>query len=236
MLTFYPVPIFPLSPNNLLYSWRSICKQSFVLNNLGSHSQVFHKMSKSQLIYYIHGFNSSPQSKKANILKEYFAAKGMAERYRVPALPYAFNEAIDLLEEEFKHCEADDVVLIGSSLGGFYSTYFAERYGFKAALINPAVDAHILLASLIGENENIYTGEKYTLTQTHIDALAAVNVSEIIKKELFLVLVQTEDETLDYRKAVHLYDGCHLDVEEGGSHSYENFEQRIPQILEFLCN
>lgn len=191
-------------------------------------------MSSTPWIYYLHGFNSSPQSTKAGILRDHLSAEGLIDFYRVPHLPYAFDQAIELLESEFQGKSEDEVVLIGSSLGGFYSTYLTERFGFKSALINPAVEAPQLLATLIGENENIYTGEKYILTQAHIDALAKVDCQQIAKPDRYFVLLQTADETLDYRKAERLYQSCKLDIEEGGSHSFEDFSDKLQDIFNFL--
>lgn len=185
-------------------------------------------------IYYIHGFNSSPQSFKAIVLGQIFKDRGMEAYYRVPDLPVQFGAAIRLLEEQIERDLPHPICLIGSSLGGFYATYLAEKYDLKAALINPAVDAHLLLRQAVGENKNYHTGETYQLSDKDVDELTPLEVNPINKKDNFLMLAQTGDETLDYRKAVKLYDGCKQIVQQGGSHGFDDFELMVPEIFHFF--
>ncbi len=81
-------------------------------------------------ILYIHGFNSSPLSKKARQLEAVMQALGLAERLRVPALHHHPRQAIAQLEAAI--AELGTPLLVGSSLGGYYATYLAERHGLKA--------------------------------------------------------------------------------------------------------
>src|SRR5207237_568250 len=69
----------------------------------------------------------------------------------------------------------DDAALtfVGSSLGGFYATHLAERYGAKAALINPTTRPFDDLKPYLGAQHNPQTGEDYELTPGHFDELAA---------------------------------------------------------------
>jgi hypothetical protein len=46
-------------------------------------------------------------------------------------------------------------------------------------------------------------------------------------------MLQTGDETLDYRLAIEKYDGCPSIIEKGGNHSFVNFESHIDRILDF---
>ena len=67
--------------------------------------------------------------------------------------------------------------LVGSSLGGYYSTWLAERYGVRAVLVNPAITPHEGLRAYLGPQKNLYTGEPYELTQAHLDEMAALFVA-----------------------------------------------------------
>ena len=97
------------------------------------------------MIVYLHGFNSSPASGKATQLGEHMARIGRLADYFCPALPNSPREAIALVEAELEQRRPESVTLVGSSLGGFYATYLAEKHGWKAVLVNPAVHAHQLL-------------------------------------------------------------------------------------------
>ena len=48
------------------------------------------------------------------------------------------------------------------------------------------------------------------------------------------MLLQTGDETLDYRQAVEHYAGADVYIEEGGDHSFVNYEAHLDGIMAFL--
>jgi uncharacterized protein len=186
-----------------------------------------------QRIFYLHGFNSSPDSLKARLFVDYCHSRGITD-VSVPSLPYDPSRAMSLLETAVGLYAAEIALLVGSSLGGYYATYLAERYGLKAALINPAVaPADSLQKDFVGRHKNIYTGEEYEFTRGHVDFLRTLNVEKIRKPANYLLCVQKGDEILDYRLAVNLYAGSEQQVDDGGNHSFENFEAVLPRILQF---
>ena len=63
------------------------------------------------------------------------------------------------------------LAFVGSSLGGFYATWLAERYDAKAVMINPSVRPFTDLERYLGPQRNLYTGEAYELTR---DALCGI--------------------------------------------------------------
>ncbi|MDP6969405.1 MAG: YqiA/YcfP family alpha/beta fold hydrolase [Gammaproteobacteria bacterium] len=185
-------------------------------------------------IVYLHGFNSSPLSTKA---QQFVAA--MAQDYPqvqvyVPHLStwpaQAMQEVVSMVQEL-----DGDVAFVGSSLGGFYATWLAHKFATKAVLINPAVRPDLLLQDMLGPQSSYHTDDgEYDLTVTHLDQLANLLVDPLTDADKLLVLLQTADETLDYREAANWYAASHLDIEQGGSHAYDNFPQRIPQIMLFV--
>ncbi|MCC6076430.1 YqiA/YcfP family alpha/beta fold hydrolase [Pseudomonas sp. GCM10022188] len=182
-------------------------------------------------LIYMHGFNSSPASLKARELVAACECRGLAERLRVPTLHHDPRQAIAQLEREI--AEADCPVLVGSSLGGYYATYLAERHGLKALLINPAVRVERYFAGYLGPQRNYYSGESWELTAAHVAALAALEVPPPRDPQRFLVWLQTGDETLDYRDAADYYRHCTLDIQPDGDHGYQGFAARIPELLAF---
>ena len=123
--------------------------------------------------------------------------------------------------------------MAGSSLGGFYATALAEHYGCRAVLINPAVRPHLLLQKYIGENVNYYTDEHWQFDASHVEQLRQLDVAHISQPQRYLLMLQTGDETLDYRDAEAKYAGCPAIMEQGGDHSFAGFERHIPRMLEF---
>ena len=134
--------------------------------------------------------------------------------------------------------EANDqnVVLIGSSLGGFYAMYIAEYYGVPAALVNPATGPFDRWQAYIGEHKNFYSEALITVTSEHVSELESLDVLNLSQPENFLLLVEEGDETLDYRKAVSKYAQSSQIVHTGGNHSYENYAADLPTIFSFLLS
>jgi len=185
------------------------------------------------MIVYLHGFNSSPASGKARQLGEHLASIGRQADYYCPALPNSPREAIALVETELEQRRPESVTLVGSSLGGFYATHLAEKNGWKAVLVNPAVHANLLLRNALGPQTNWHSGEKWVFTEAHLNELAALDVERITLPKRYLLLVQTGDEVLDYRDAVAYYAGATQIIDDGGDHGFAGFERYFQTILDF---
>jgi predicted esterase YcpF (UPF0227 family) len=185
------------------------------------------------MIIYIHGFNSSSASVKARLLGEHLRLFGHANKFLAPDLPHQPRLAMEKLEFELRRHDARTITLVGSSLGGHYATWLAEKHDLRAVLINPAVNPHLLLAPAIGPQKNLYTGEKYQFTPQHLAELESYNIVTITCPDRYLLLVQSGDEVLDYRDAVQKYRCAQQVVIDGGDHGFRNFSDLIPRILEF---
>lgn len=184
------------------------------------------------MIVYLHGFNSSPYSGKAMQLGDHMLGLGRGDDYYCPALSNSPREAIAQVEKRLEN-HTGPVTLVGSSLGGFYATYLAEKHRWKAVLVNPAVHVHTLLRQALGPQTNWHTGEQWILTEDHLSELAAMDMARITSPERYLLMVQTGDEVLDYRDAVEYYAGARHIIETGGDHSFMGFERHLSTILDF---
>ncbi len=184
------------------------------------------------MIVYLHGFNSSPQSHKARHFAAWLKGRGLANQFACPALPHFPDDAIRVAEAAMGDQGAEHVTFVGSSLGGFYATYLAEKHGARAVLINPAIDPHIGLRAYLGRQRNLYSGVEYELTEWHLSAWAAQFI-ETLHMERYWLLVETGDEVLDYQKAVERYRGARQCVIEGGDHALQSFPEYLSEIVEF---
>ena len=193
-------------------------------------------MLPSSALIYIHGFSSSPASWKASLMKTAIA-KLPLHQIEIPQLPLSPKVAIEqleqLVERTLAELENQHLTLIGSSLGGYYAIYLAHKYGLKAILINPAVQPYIDLEKYLGKNTNTHTGETFTFTQEHVEELKRYDIETIQRPERFLLMVQTADEVLDYHHAVDKFPHSTQIVQAGGSHGFDEFDQMIPQVLDF---
>ncbi len=194
-------------------------------------------MSKN--ILYIHGFNSSPQSLKAEQTKTFLAKNYPEVVFHCPQLATSPQAVIAQLEGIIQQAEDNSTwSFVGSSLGGYFASYLAEKYQRLAVLINPAIKPFELLEDYMGQQENPYTGIVYHVTKAHISELKAIEPSapklDSKQKNNTLVMVQTGDEVLDYQQAVEKYQHCRLIVEQGGDHSFIGFAEKLPTIADFL--
>lgn len=185
----------------------------------------------SKLVVYLHGFASSSQSEKALLTADYFARELPQHLLLVPDLPYTPADAMAYLQALLQGRRPD--ALIGSSLGGFLATVLAEQYQCHAALINPAVRPHLLLAKHLGRYYHPVRQQHYDVTEDHLPLLAQLAPAKPKNPALYQVLLQSGDEVLNYRDAVDFYQHCQLDVQEGGDHSYQGYANRLPDIVKF---
>jgi len=185
------------------------------------------------MLLYIHGFNSSPASHKARLLKQRLESIGRGSEFTCPALPDRPAHAMAGLEEQLSRMQPAEVTLVGSSLGGYYATYLAEKIGVRAVLVNPAVEPYLGLQAYLGRQKNIYTGATYELTQRHLEELLVFDVDRPTRLSRYYLMVTTGDEVLDYRKAVRKYAGAKQLVVQGSDHGFRDFGDYLDGVLEF---
>jgi predicted esterase YcpF (UPF0227 family) len=186
-------------------------------------------------VLFIHGFNSSPLSEKAQLTKSYLAEHLPEVKFYCPQVATTPKAAIEQLEQYLtvNKSTPETWALIGSSLGGYFSTYLSEAYGIKAVLINPAIKPYELLSGYIGEQVNPYTQERYQVENNYLNDLISLE-QKIVSKDHYMVMVQTGDEVLNYQQAIDKFQGSQVIVQPGGDHSFVNYKNMLPQIVEFL--
>lgn len=191
--------------------------------------------TKPSLLLYLHGFNSSPLSLKAEIIKNYCNEHRPDITFVAPQLPVHPGPCIELLQNlAEKYAKEYQVGLVGSSLGGYLATWLNHEFGFRAVVVNPAARPFELLQDYLGPQVNPYTQQEYLLEQKHVDDLKAIDVEVLSSPEDFWLLQQTGDEVLDYRQAVDKYRDAKQLVEQGGDHSFVGFKRYAKEIVEFL--
>ena len=126
--------------------------------------------------------------------------------------------------------------LIGSSLGGYYAIYLAEKYQLKAVLINPAVPSHKTLKKAVDTTAlapNYYDDTRFEWQLSHLDMLKSYAVEDIIS-DRYLLMLQKADDVLDYRDAMAKLPEVSMIIEDGGTHAFDGVERYFNRILTFL--
>ncbi len=182
-------------------------------------------------LVYLHGFISSPASRKAVMLGDYLRGRAPDIEYLVPALEHRPAKACAQVRSLCRGRDPAGLLLVGSSLGGFYATVVAEESGCRAVVINPAVHPQRHFERYLGPQANLYTGERFDLTREHVAELAALDPPAITRPERYWLLVETGDEVLDYRDALAYYAGACQSIVQGGDHSLTSFPEFVPDIV-----
>lgn len=189
---------------------------------------------KTRKLLYLHGFNSSPQSLKARQITQYLQEKGRLDSLICPQIPAVPDEARLFLDRLVEDALVDHQLnFAGSSLGGYYATYLAEKYSGSAVLINPSVKPYETLKAYLGENKFYYDDGCWDFNEAHIQQLKVMDVDSITEADRYLVLLQTGDETLDYREAELKYKKAQCIIEQGGDHGFSGFQRYIEKIMHF---
>lgn len=192
------------------------------------------------MILYLHGFRSSPQSFKAQLLSQAFADKGVADQWFCPQLPASpaatlklCNQLIEknLLDRGLQ--PAQELVVIGSSLGGYYAACLAEQWQCRAIVLNPVVNAARDLATQVGKHSRFHSDEPFEFLPEHVDELAAMAPQRPRNPNRYFLLAATGDELLDWREMADWYANSHGFIIQGSDHGLSDFETWLPDVVQF---
>lgn len=192
-------------------------------------------MTVNAYVLYLHGFRSSPKSFKARVVQKALEDAGRAQQLICPQLPASPKEAMELALLLAERHAPDNLSIIGSSLGGFYATWLAERLGVRAVLLNPSVNPLTNLQHHVGVTTAWHSDQPFEFRREYIDELAALRVERITRPERYFLLAATGDEVLDYRDMVAHYAGAKQHVIEGSDHAIPEFPQYVDEVLAFCA-
>ncbi len=194
-------------------------------------------MVRMQIIY-LHGFQSSPMSKKGQELEQYCTNVEHADVH-LPDLNKPPEHVLRDVSKLIESLPLDQVTLVGSSLGGFYATYFVAKYGCPAVLVNPAMQPWQLFEDLFGiEQIPLKVTDSWTLDADQLQQLQSIADTKLKHADKILVLLQRGDEVLDYRQAQRYYNAAQpsalILTDADGNHAMDDFEEKLPFVLRFL--
>jgi hypothetical protein len=185
------------------------------------------------MIIYLHGFNSGGQSQKAAWLRTQLAPVPVF----APDYPaHRVNDALRVLRKFIRRLRRENpqqrkLMLIGSSLGGFWAQRLAPEFGARIVLINPSMRPDETLARHTGQHHNAATGRETVLTLDDVHALKAHRTEPCNPNVPTLLLLDAQDEVLDYRIAEATLRSCGKTiVYPGGRHRFDHLAEALPEI------
>jgi predicted esterase YcpF (UPF0227 family) len=185
------------------------------------------------MIFYLHGFRSSPQSRKAQQIRARLAELGRLDEYLCPQLPASPRAAARLIEATARLEDPRRLALVGSSLGGYYATWLAERIGCRAVLLNPAITPYEDLRAHLGAQPVFFSEQSIDMKAEYLDELRALEIARITRPERYFLVAATGDQVIDWRAMVDRYAGCRQRVIQGSNHEISDFAAHLDEVFEF---
>jgi len=179
---------------------------------------------------YIHGFAGCGTGNKVQVFRTHFGT----EQVISPDLPVDPRQTLVYLQQLIE--ENDINLLVGSSLGGYYSEYLNAKFKIPSILINPSTRPFDTLKKYVGMNTNWCSGEQFEWKLEYGEILKSMYCETPSSNEAYLVLLQSADEVLDYRLAEDRYRQHRVIVEQGGNHRFENLVDYLPVIDDFIAS
>lgn len=191
-------------------------------------------MTTTHLLY-LHGFRSSPRSLKAMAMASAVKSRHPQVTWWCPQLPASPKETMALLMAGIASWPAQNMAVVGSSLGGFYATWIAAQTGCKAVLLNPAVEPARDLSRYIGEQTSWHDPlETFFFKPEFVQELRELEAGPLAHPERLLAIIAKGDEVLDWHEMSTRYAAAHQKVLEGGDHTLSDFDNHLDDVLAFL--
>lgn len=192
-------------------------------------------MARATHLLYLHGFRSSPSSVKARKLAETVQIQHPGVTWWCPALPASPKQAMNMVLHGVSTWPKDQMAIVGSSLGGFYAAWLVQELGCPAVLLNPAVHPARDLARYIGEHPVWHDPSQNVFFEpAHVQELADMQAQAPSATARTLAVIAKGDEVLDWREMLARHQTGQVRLLEGSDHALSDFDDDLPEILEFL--
>ena len=188
------------------------------------------------MILYLHGFRSSPQSAKAQLLAQTVAQQLPDAGWECPQLPASPAKAIELCNNLVQQLSnpSDELVVIGSSLGGYYAGHIAHTWGCRSVLLNPVIHAARDLATQVGTHRQYHDDAPFVFLPEHVDELARMAFPRPAFGNQHFLVASTGDEVLNWFEMARWYSGCRSRIINGSDHSISDFARWLPEVMNFI--
>lgn len=186
------------------------------------------------MILYLHGFQSSPQSFKAQLIESRLKALNGEKEYVCPQLSLSPAKSIEIALNSVKDYPSQSLTVIGSSLGGFYANWIAEQLQCRAVMLNPVIDPwNIKILGDSPDRSDLRVREWLEFIDQYEKELHAIQVRKITMPKRYMLIAAKGDALLDWRMMVKHYEGASQLVIDGSDHGLSDFEEYLDKVLSF---
>ena len=175
-------------------------------------------------ILYIHGFKSHFKEKSDKV-------KALNQIGKVFGLTLDYTKTFGEIKETLLKFTLDKNIelIVGTSLGGYYSAIIGASTSIPFVAINPVLDPVLSLSKYIGDGFT-FTGDTYTLKKETITAYP-----DFPTKGCGFILLDRGDDLIDSEKtlaSLKKYFGTK--IFEGGNHRFEHINESLREIDSFF--
>lgn len=171
-----------------------------------------------EMILYFHGYASNGNSSTANIIRSaYPNKKVICPTYNTSNADIAIQE-LDKVVNELLHQDSE-LILVGSSLGGFFANYFSNKYSLPVVLINPSLDPSNSLKKYQSNNTD-------TFLKYYTEDVNGVSKIVVLGKKDFVVPYTTFMNRFESRYKIF--------INEDMEHRVKHKNEIVPAINEII--
>lgn len=201
-------------------------------------------------IIYVHGLDSDANSTKGLLLEDYCDKHYPEIKVYRPDLNSAPKQVFEqLVKSVIELNKEDKTVLVGSSLGGYFSTLVSNHTGCPALLLNPSTQPHVTLQRFANElllesvedkildNHILHTtAGGWNITHADLQWFANHQLLSIDYPHKIAVLLKEGDELLNAKLSKDFYQshGATVTVQTGGDHRFTDFSEQLPMVISTL--
>ena len=202
-------------------------------------------------LIYIHGLDSDANSTKGILLESYCQKNHSDIKVYRPDLNQSPEQVFSYLTDLVTELKKDNkTVLIGSSLGGYFSTLVSNHTGCPALLLNPSTQPHITLQRFyntsisnrdssdgLPNNKVLHTtAGGWNITPSDLQWFADHQLLAVNYPDKVAVLLKKGDELLnsELSKAFYQSQGASVTVQAGGDHRFSDFDKQLPMVIDIL--
>ena len=211
---------------------------------------------QSVICVYLHGFLSSANSQKGRWLFQQVQIENLqiqcaSEILSVPIFkeimtptypissPSASIQKVETLLQDLMIQNNNPIVLMGSSMGGFYAQFLGQKYKLPYIMINPALNPKPIFLKNLGASHNPNTGEKFVINEAYIQQIERYDVAMLDLAIPTMLLMDQDDEVIDVAFALNKYPDrprfkAEVHVFKGGDHAFQHLIEAWPIIKCFI--
>lgn len=207
---------------------------------------------QSVICVYLHGFLSSANSHKGRWFVQQVQTENSQVRQASEAIfkeiitltypissPAQSVQKIETLLQALLTQKKHPIVLMGSSMGGYYAQFLGQKYKLPYIMINPALNPKPIFLEHLGASCNPSTGEKFVIDNAYIQQLESYNVAKLDRRIPVMLLMDKGDDVIDVAAALMKYQGkknlkTEIHVFKGGDHAFQHLPEAWPLIKSFI--